>query len=86
MMEEDGELAESEFPISGRHDGRKSGVFQGEIDELESGIVRRKGSFGFYDLSDLPVGGFDGVGGVDHFSDLRWISEEGNDVGPIIAP
>ena len=86
MMEEDGELAESEFPISGRHDGRKSGVFQGEINEFDGCVIGGEGTLCFDNFPDLPVGGFDRVCGVDNFSDLRWISEEGNDVGPIIAP
>jgi len=39
VMEEDGELSERLFPFSWGHDGGKLGVFQGQINQLESGVI-----------------------------------------------
>src|SRR5665647_2167171 len=86
VMEENGELSERVFPLSCGHNRGEVGVLQCEINKFESGIVGRKGAFGFYDLTDLTIHSLDGVGGVDDAADVWGIGEKGDDIVPMPLP
>ena len=58
----------------------------GQIDDLDCGSFIGKDLSISNDFANHTVDAFDSVGGVNRFSNLRWILEHRSDVWPVCIP
>ena len=61
-------------------------VPESEVEQFDGRLIVGEGAAGFDNLAQAPMQAFDGVGCVDHATDLRWVGEERNDFVPGPSP
>lgn len=86
VLVNDREAIEGGLPVLDRHGPFFRDVPQGQVEQFEHGLVIRERAAGFGHFSQRHIQGLDGVGRVDHASNLRRMCEERDHAGPVRAP
>lgn len=77
---------ERSLPIPNRHIPFLANIAQCQVEQFAQCLIAWKRSTVLGNFAQAHVHGFDGIGRVDHFSNLRRIIKEGNDALPVAAP